>query len=328
VEADFVTFQDDKVWLHGADGRVFGVAMSSLSQADQEFVRQQVQRKKEQQATTTARVPGRIAYGPGRRLATLASQAVDESSGLACSRRVPGMFWTHNDSGDDARIYLFDLRGRDLGSCRLGDVFAFDFEDMLSFDSGGKSYLLVCDVGNNGRAAAVHVMYLIEEPNIDPERGVGQATLPVVQEVNFYYEDDHRNCEAVGIDPTDKTILLATKEREGDCYVYAMPMPEPDPKMAFVARRIATLKLPPVTAMDVAPDGRRAVLLTYSHAYEFVRGHDEDWAAALSHQPREIIIPERIQGESICYGHDGKTLYLTSEKQPTPLLEIPVADEQ
>ena len=38
----------------------------------------------------------------------------------------------------------------------------------------------------------------------------------------------------------------------------------------------------------------------------------------------EIVLPVRVQGEAICYGQDGKTLYLTSEKRPTPLWEVPV----
>ena len=43
-------------------------------------------------------------------------------------------------------------------------------------------------------------------------------------------------------------------------------------------------------------------------------------------------MPRRVQGESICYGIDGRTLYLTSEckgkssADPSPLLEVPVAD--
>ena len=93
---------------------------------------------------------------------------------------------------------------------------------------------------------------------------------------------------------------------------------------AATARKIATLKIPPATAMDVSPDGRRAVVLTYANAYEYARGEKEDWAAAFSRRPCEIVVPPRRQGESICYGVDGKTLYLTSEKLPTPLIEVPV----
>jgi len=44
-------------------------------------------------------------------------------------------------------------------------------------------------------------------------------------------------------------------------------------------------------------------------------------------------MPRRVQGESICYGPDGKTLYLTSEckgkdpANPAPLLEVPVTKD-
>jgi len=74
--------------------------------------------------------------------------------------------------------------------------------------------------------------------------------------------------------------------------------------------------------MDVSPDGRRMVLLTYGDAFEFQRGEEETWSAALKRRPRKLTMPLRLQGESLCYGSDGRTLYLTSEKLPTPLWEV------
>ena len=150
------------------------------------------------------------------------------------------------------------------------------------------------------------------------------AEAPIVQVINYSYEDDHRNCEAMAIDPTDRTILLVTKQREAKCLVYALAWPKNDPRRATSAKKIATLRIPLVTAMDVSPDDRRAVVLTYGNAYEFTRGEKETWATAFSRRPALIRVPERVQGESISYGPDGKTLYLTSEKLPTPLIEIPV----
>ena len=324
LEADFMDSGAGKVWLRNTGGRTFSLPMDQLSKADQQYVRQQVRQRKEALKLRTSRQPGDIQYGPGRRIATLANQTVDESSGLACSRRLSGLFWTHNDSGGDASLYLLDAKGRDLGSCTLQGVLAYDWEDMASFRLGGKGYLLVADTGNNGLAAAVHMLYLVEEPPVDPKRGVTVKQVPVARLIHFSYEDDHRNCEAVALDPTSKTFLLATKERPAGCYVYALPWPENDPKKAFTARRIATLKLPGATAMDISPDGLRAVVLTYGNAYEYRRGAKEDWAKGFSRPPREIVLPKRAQGESICYGPDGKTLYLTSEQLPTPLLEVPV----
>lgn len=323
-EADFVDFNDGKVLLTQAGGQIFSIQLEKLSKADQRFVRKELERRRAEQKAEVSDKPGTILYGPGRELCKLANQTIDESSGLACSRNRAGVFWTHNDSGDYARLYAFDAKGKDLGWCQLADIQAFDFEDIASFRLDKKNLLLIGDVGNNGLAATVQILYLIEEPPIDPKGTNSGKHVPVVQVINYAYEDDHRNCEGLAVDPTSRTILLVTKEKTSSCFVYALAWPENDPKRVHTARKIATLKIPPTTAMDVSPDGLRAVVLTYGNAYEYTRDKDEDWAAAFSRRPCEIVVPQRLQGESICYGPDGKTLYLTSEKLPTPLLMVPV----
>lgn len=327
VEADFLDLNGGRVWLRSEARGSFNVALADLSKADQDYVREEMARRRAAIKTRPSQ-PGDVEYGPGRELCKLANPRIDESSGIACSRRVPGMFWTHNDSDDDARIYLFDAKGRDLGSCLLAGVTAYDWEDMASFKIGEKCYLLICDTGNNGRAAAVQMLYLVEEPPIDRQRGVSVKEVPVVQTIHYSYEDDYRDCEAVAIDPTDKTFYMVTKERgRQECFVYKLPWPENDAKRAFTARPIGKLRLPEVTGMDISPDGRRAAVVTYHNAYEFSRGEKEDWAAGFARPPREIKVPERQQGESIGYGPDGRTLYLTSEKRPAPLIEVPVKGE-
>jgi hypothetical protein len=319
VEAEYLTSQAGKVWLRRLpDGRVFEIPLAELSTADQQYVEGLLREKDARKKAAESDQAGRIRYGPPRKLATLADHTIDESSGVASSRRQPGLFWTHNDSGGDAQIYLFDTKGRDLGSCVLADVLAYDWEDVASFTWQDKHYLLLGDVGNNGLAADVQILHLVEEPPVEPDKGVAVEKVPVVQTIFFSYEDDHRNCEALAVDPTDRTILLATKQFTLRCYVYALAWPKDDRKEALTARRIATLKIPLVTGMDVSPNGRRAVLVTYAGAYEFVRKASEDWAEALAREPREIEMPARIQGESIYYGAEGKKLYLTSEKTPAP----------
>jgi len=329
VEAEYIAAQADKVWLRRAsDDKVFELRLAELCAADQDYVQKLLQDKEAEQQARRPDHAERIPYGSPRQLGTLANRAVNESSGLACSRRNPGLFWTHNDSGDDARIYLFDSKGRDLGACVLAGVRAWDWEDIASFTWQGKHYLLLGDVGNNGLAAPVQILHLVEEPPIDRQQGVTVREVPVVQTIQYSYEDDHRDCEAVAVDPTDRKIFLVAKHYDVKCSVYTLDWPENDPEKVRVARRIATSKVPLVTAMDVSPDGRRAVLATYWNAYEFERKENEDWAVAFSRDPREIRMPLRIQGESICYGPDGRTIYLTSEKLPTPLWEVPVAAEK
>jgi len=96
----------------------------------------------------------------------------------------------------------------------------------------------------------------------------------------------------------------------------------------YTARLIGEIATSPVVAMDISPDGRRAIVLTYADALEFVRRDGETWRQAFARRPRTIVMPRRRQGEAICYGPDGRTLYLTSEHTPTPLLEVPVLEPE
>ncbi len=325
VEADFIDANNGRVWLRVPNGRRLNIPLDALSEADQLYVRDLLEKEHAQRAALAPRPsPETIRYGRGRKLCDLACRQLDESSGLAVSRRAPGLFWSHNDSDNDAKLYLFDRQGRDLGWGSIQGTKAFDWEDIASFTDEGKPYLLIADTGNNNLAAAVHMLHVIEEPSVDSERGVLVRDVPLARTIYFAFEDDYRNCEAVGIDPTDKTILLVSKERGRECHAYVLPWPKQDVKKAHVARLAATLRLRQATGLDVSPDGRRAIVVTYNHAFEFVRGEKENWFAALARPPREITLPDRLQGESICYGSDGKTLYLTSERLPTPLWEVPV----
>lgn len=324
IEAELLDFDNGDVWLRAA-GHRFAIPVSQLSQADQDYVRTLWSQRRVLSKAQFEADPTFLRFGPARKLATLADPSVDGSSGLAPSWRSPGLFWTHNDSRHDATLHLTDKQGRDLGSCLLENTRNFDWEDLASFRWQGKPYLLVADTGNNGVNAAVHMLLLIEEPAADRQRGVLVKQVPVLETLSFSFEDDFRDCEAMAVDPTDRTVLLVSKERGLGGHVYQLPWPvRVDPKKAHVARRIAALKLPPATGMSISSDGRRAIVVTYENAYEFRRGDREDWPQAFARPPREIPMPYRVQGESICYGTDGQTLYLTSERQPTPLWEVPV----
>jgi len=77
-----------------------------------------------------------------------------EVSGIVASRQWPGVFWVHNDSGDEPRIYPVDRQGRMRKSARaadapgvlIGSVINSDWED-IAVDASG--HVIVADVGNN-----------------------------------------------------------------------------------------------------------------------------------------------------------------------------------
>jgi hypothetical protein len=74
--------------------------------------------------------------------------------------------------------------------------------------------------------------------------------------------------------------------------------------------------------MDVAPDGASALVLTYKSAYLFDRRAGVPWAAVFRRTPKTIALPRLCQAEGACFGADGQTLFVSSEKQPAPLLQI------
>ncbi len=201
--------------------------------------------------------PKEIVYGTPKMLCRLASPSIRESSGIACSRRREGVFWTHNDSGGDPRIYAFNRKGEDLFRC----------------DDGANDF------------------------------------------------------EAVAVDGETRTVFLASKCMLPISKAYSLPIPKRGRKSHVTANTIARVKVFFPTAMDISPDGKQLLLLTYGHALEFTRRTEETWAQALARPPRMITMPARDQGEAVCYGLDGKSLYLTSEGAASPLWELPANEE-
>ncbi len=194
---------------------------------------------------------------------------------------------------------------------------------MASFQIDGKEHLLIGDVGDNAEKRQDCRLYLLEAPSIEKLARGGEAKARVSMAIPFRYDDGIHNCESIGVDGKNKMIYVVSKKvGQKICKVYEIPLPEKEPNKPVLAKAIATLEIPTTTAMDMSVSGIRAVVLTYGNAYEYTRAKGESWADAFSKKPRVLQMPRRKQGESICYGTDGKTLYLTSEGVSQPLWEI------
>lgn len=268
--------------------------------------------------------PAPPAWGEPKKVCDLADREIKESSGLAASRTVEGVFWTHNDSGDEARLFAVDREGQTRATFRLEGVEADDWEDMCAFTWRERSYLLVADTGDNDSNRQQVLLHLLEEPRSLPPAGATGTSLRVRQTLRVRYEDGPHDSEGVGVDGTTGTVLLVTKERTGGKpRVFTFDLTAAGNE-TVVARPIATIDVPSLTtALDVSPDGRSLIVLTYGDAYLWTRGAEESWTDAFTRPPLRLTMPARRQGETICFGADGQSLFLTSEKVPTPLWELP-----
>lgn len=104
----------------------------------------------------------------------LKNAAVTESSGLAFSHLNSDRLWTHNDSGDTARLFAFDRNGNTTGGCELVGVDAIDFEDMASFVQDSVARLVVADFGDNRSVRPKVSLYFFDEPSPEQQTPVTQ----------------------------------------------------------------------------------------------------------------------------------------------------------
>jgi hypothetical protein len=295
--------------------------------------------KKPAGSVTTARYQHAIQMG------YLSNPELNEVSGLACSRLRNDVLWTVNDSGSGPYLYAVDTRGAHLDKVRVRDAINQDWEDLASFKLGGTSYLLIADVGDNQEIRSDYIIYVIEEPAVagitDPE----SRSVPWAYRLRFTFEDGSRDCESVAIDLQGRQILLLSK-RSVPPILYSLPLFTQNGDRIQVAKRLTEVPAIPQptfqdviedprfgryrsqpTAMDVSPDGSTAVVLTYKNSFLFQRQFQENWIQAFTKIPQQIQLPKLRQAEALCFAADGRTLFLTSEKTPAPLLRLPVIGE-
>jgi len=273
---------------------------------------------------------GPIDYAKPRQLARLGNTDIKESSGLAVSLTNENLFWTHNSAGDQARFFGFNLEGTHVVEYRIEGKHV-DWEDMAVFKTDRQVYMLFADTGDEELKRKSYALYLLREPRQPKAPKFGKVeTIKPHGVIEFTFEGGPQNCEAVGVDGSvikATKVILISKNDTGTCKVYELPLPDSKEKGPFIAKAIATLTIPTVVSMTISPDGRRAMVLTYGDAYEFTREEKETWAQAFAKRARVLEMPTRRKGETICYGTDGKTLYLTGEGSPAPFWMVPVREE-
>lgn len=246
-------------------------------------------------------------------LTKLDDKEIDESSGVAPSHLRPGIFYTHNDSGDKPRFFSFDDKGHVTGSYSVPNAEATDWEDMASASIGGKSYLYFGDIGDNNEKRKSITVYRVPEPS------PGAVPTAPDQVLVLNYPDGPHNAETLMVHPTAGDIYIVTKTSKGPSLVFKLPNPANSGRFDLAkigeiqtGGPIDATKL--TTGGDISPDGKHVVVRGYLGAWEFdAPARFDDWVKS---KPRAIQTNVEPQGEAICYSTDGKSLITTSEGQP------------
>jgi len=252
-------------------------------------------------------------FAEGVQQGVLEHAEINEASGLVASRRNPGIFWTHNDSGDTTRIFALTAQGANRGVWMLEGGAARDWEDIAvgpgPVDS--LSYLYIGDIGDNNAQYDLVRIYRVPEPAVTDDAAGG--VLRDVETIICRYEDGARDAEALLVDPVDGGIYLVTK-REPSVRLYRLvDLDRYEAGDTALLEHVGTLdSIMLITAGDISADGGEILLKNYFEVYYWQRGESEGLADALSRPPLKLPYTIEPQGEAVAWGEGG--FFTTSEE--------------
>ena len=263
---------------------------------------------------------------------TIKSDEIKEGSGLVSSKCSENVFWTHNDSGDDAYIFALDGKGEKRATYKVKGAKNIDWEDIAETkNESGECFLFIGDFGNNARTRSEHTIYKVKEPtefSKDSSRKNPQMTEDA-EAIKFTYPDIRHDAETLLVHPQTKEFYVITKRLTGAAGVYKLKA-DYDKSAVNKLEKISDLSVPAVpegflTGGDISPDGKRVVICDYFFAYEFVlpanaKNFDEVW----KQKPQKIELGTREQGEAVAYSADGTSIFATSENKNSPLIEVKI----
>ncbi len=272
----------------------------------------------------------------GEVVGEISDEVIDESSGLSDSWLHDDRLWTHNDSGDEPRLWAMQKDATVTTEVHLIGAENVDYEDMAIAPCGAdddRPCIYLADFGDNLSRREEVVIYRFPEPDLgdDPP-----PTLEVteIETLVYRYADGPRDAEALLVHPQTRQIWVI--EKTGEPIVEVFSIPEIfDQEEPHIVESVATLEIPGnialtrmVTAGDIAPDGSEFTFRTYLHLYTHCVPDLDDFETAFSTPATQRSMnPATLQGEALTYDRGDGALWLTSENLPAPLIRMPPRDE-
>ena len=226
---------------------------------------------------------------------------IPEASGLAISRRTPGIIWSHNDSGHATELFALDAAtGALRGRVRVPLV-TRDWEAVAAGRCPAGHCLYIGDIGDNGLERRRIQIARVSEP------APGDAETSKPEVFSAAYADGRHNAEAMFVVGDD--LFIVTRDRTGGLYRLAAPLRSGEELML---QRIGHLGLEAVTDAAASPDEASVVVRTGGAVFLY-RTADVLRGGKVPHTLRIPIGRLREpQGEGVALDDKG-TLYLASE---------------
>ena len=249
---------------------------------------------------------------------TVAAPGALELSGLVVSPEQPGVLWTHNDSGDSARVFALRPDGASLGTFAVPGASASDWEDLAARPAAGArpAQLFIGDIGDNGRRRSEVYVYRVGEP----VASAGGGTTATASRITLRYPDGAHDAEALFVEPGTGDVFIVTKEGDDVSGVYRAP----DPAVggaAITLQHVTDVDVGGLaTGADINRTGDVIVVRTYDGVLAWERLAGEALSQTLRRAPCEVDVDlDEPQGEAIALEHDGRAFLTVSEGAAPPL---------
>ena len=255
-----------------------------------------------------------ILGGPLERVGTLADPAIREASGIVASRRHPGIFWVHNDSGNAPQLFAVRLSGELVRSYRVA-IPNIDWEDITTDDSG---HLYLGDIGDNKQILPVRVIHKINEP--DPTIDTGTRSPLLVVSSHYFRYPDRQPRDAEGLVVHGDHAFVVTKRADRQpAQVYRIPLHQPAPLLRPLNLEYVGI-LPGcverVTGAALTHDGQRLAVVTDTSVRIFEQVSDKGWQP-VGFGPFVASNVEAItwDGNSLILASEDRSIYRLSKDQ-------------
>lgn len=236
------------------------------------------------------------------------SKVIDEASGIADSKSVPGNLWVQQDSGNPSDLFLLSYDGTIKKKIRIKGATNRDWED-LAIGSGpdaGANYLYLAETGDNTASEIAYFIYRFVEPTMADD------TIRTYDRINFKYADGAHDAEAIFVDNTTKDIYIVTK-RDAKSKVFKLAYPQSTTSQN-TATLVSELGFTGATGAAMSADGKELLVRTYMAINYWKRSAGESVDAMLKKAPTSLAHQLEPQGEAICFKNDNTGFYTLSEK--------------
>jgi hypothetical protein len=251
-------------------------------------------------------------FETGLSTGVIEGKKIKEASGLVESIGNAGMFWTHNDSGNAAELFLIDKTGTIKATLHFPTLKNRDWEEVAVSTQAGKNYIYIGEIGDNNAQYQQKYLYRIEEPLL-AETG-SDTTITAIETITFTLSDGTRDTEAFFIDPLTNVCYIFSK-REHRIKLYKLDLTTLHSTEVVAKRVLDALPFTLIVAADISVDGTEILIKNYDNIYYWKRTPQESVEDALKRSPLTLPYTPEPQGEAIAFDRTGSGFYTLSEQK-------------